>query len=390
MRIRVPEISEKNNLHVLSARIEMHTKSIHFPPSMWFAISGTDPHFVPGLSDAFLASLVVAAMKLGEDIRVEGSVSSRLAHGISHYQRILNTWWPESFKVIDIEFETLVERREDHRPEGVGCTFSGGLDSFHAVSELLPSNMPLPAYRITHALMINGFDQLADFQHKGISRQMYKIYSSVLAKWGVELLMMQTNQKYFRGAAMPRVDSVHSYSSALAACGHSLGGIFGRFNIAGHGGYAYFNLTPYGSNPVSDHHLSSDHLQVIYAGSSTTRTGKLELMADSPEVQNNLRICLHPPSFDRHAGGVTNCGECDKCVRTVVGLMILGKLDLFSTFPVLRPAEEYRRPEILSAMYPTVLEDLRVLAERYDKNDWVQILDQAIKLNLANKHKSQH
>ena len=98
MRIGIPEISQKNNLHVLSARIEMATKSLYFPPKMWFAISGTDPHFIPGQSDAFLVSLVAAAMRLGEDIRVEGAVSSRLAHGMSHYQKILNTWWPDSFR----------------------------------------------------------------------------------------------------------------------------------------------------------------------------------------------------------------------------------------------------------------------------------------------------
>lgn len=390
MRIGIPEISQKNNMHVLSARVEMDTKSIHFPRTMWYAVAGTDPHFVPGQSDAFVVSLVVAAMRLGEDIRVEGPVSSRLAHGISQYQRILNTWWPESFRLVDIDYETLNERRDDTRPAGVACTFSGGLDSFHAVSELLPAMMPIPDYRVTHALMINGFDQLTDLQHRGMSQQMYRIYRDVLAKWDVELLMMQTNQKQFRGAAMPRVDTVRSYSSALAACAHSLGGVFGRFNIAGHGGYAYFNLVPYGSNPVSDHHLSSDHLQVIYAGSSGSRSEKLESVADSPEVQQNLRVCLHPPSFDRQTGGVTNCCECDKCVRTVVGLMIIGKLEKFSTFPGLRPAEQYRRPEILAAMYRTTLGDLRVLAQRHARKDWVQILDRAIELNEANKKTPGH
>lgn len=390
MRIRTPEISHKNGLHVLSARIEMATKTIYFPRTMWYAVSGIDPHFVPGQSDAFLVSLLVAAMKLGEDIRVDGPVSSRLAHGLDQYKRILNTWWPDSFKTVNIEYDSLVERAEDARPEGVACTFSGGLDSFHAVSELLPSNMPIPAYRITHALMINGFDQLADLQHRGVAQQMYRVYSTTLAKWNVNLLMMQTNQRQFRSAAMPRADSVRSYSSSLAACAHSLGGIFGRFNIAGHGGYGYLNLTPYGSNPVSDHHLSSDHLQVIYAGSSCTRSEKLELMVDSPEVQQNMRVCLHPPSFDRQTGRVTHCGECDKCVRTVVGLSILGKLDRFTTFPSLRPAEQYRRPEILSAMYPTALRDMRVMAERHGREDWVQILGRAIELNQANRDRRGH
>jgi hypothetical protein len=94
-----------------------------------FAMNGEDPLNVPGLADAFLVSTIAVGMKLGEDIQVEGVVSSRLAHGLQNYQNILNTWWPETFDIIDIHYESLEDRRVDLRPTGVACTFSGGLDS---------------------------------------------------------------------------------------------------------------------------------------------------------------------------------------------------------------------------------------------------------------------
>ena len=115
-------------------------------------------------------------MKLGEDIQVEGKVSSRLAHGIETYQNILATWWPEVFNIVDVNYESLEDRREELRPVGVASIFSGGLDSFHAVAELLPSHNQNSAFNITHALMINGFDQFVDLEHRGLSQKMFRNY----------------------------------------------------------------------------------------------------------------------------------------------------------------------------------------------------------------------
>lgn len=224
MRIKPPSITHQQGRHILSADIEVKTRGVNCPDSFWFAMEGEESCFLPDMADAFVIGLVASAMYLSEDIWVEGMVSTRLAHGLETYQRILNTWWPGVFKCVDIHYECLVDRRQDLRPRGVGCTFSGGLDSYHAVRQLLPSNMKYSGFSITHALMINGFDQLYDLERQGTAQKMYNIYQPILKEWGVDLLMIDSNMKSFRNAMLKRSEQVHSYSSALAACAHGLDG----------------------------------------------------------------------------------------------------------------------------------------------------------------------
>jgi hypothetical protein len=390
MRIGPPSITHQQNRHILSADIAIKTSGRKCPESMWFATEGEESFFLPDMSDAFVVGLIASVMYLGEDIWVEGMVSTRLAHGLETYQNVLNTWWPDIFKCVDIHYESLVERRQDLRPRGVGCTFSGGLDSYHAVMQLLPSNVKYSGFSITHALMINGFDQLYDPKRQDSARKMISIYQPILEEWGVNLLMIDSNMKSFRTAMLKRRDQVHSYCSALAACAHALGGVFGRFGISGHATYAYNQLEPDGSHPALDHLLSSDQLQIIHTGTSHSRSKKTEILAEISNVQKSLRVCFGALNFDQQTGMPVNCCECEKCIRTMVAMIIIGKLDKFPTFSNRRfPLRAYRNPNNLRAIDDHHLKDMSDLAGRHGKNDWVVILDAAREKRRVMERKKQ-
>jgi hypothetical protein len=111
MIIGHPSITHEEDRQLLSANITVETRGIECPPSLWFAAGGEKALFQPGLADAFVVGLVASAMCRGEDIRVEGPVSTRLAHGLETYRRVLNTWWPDKFNCIDIHYEILLDRR---------------------------------------------------------------------------------------------------------------------------------------------------------------------------------------------------------------------------------------------------------------------------------------
>lgn len=378
MRIKLPSISHQQNRHVLSASISVEASVIDCPKSVWFATYGDESLFLPGMTDAFIVGLIAPAMHLGEDIWVEGTVSTRLAHGLDTYQNILNTWWPDTFKPVDIHYENLADRRQDVRPTGVGCTFSGGVDSYHAVLQMLPAHMKYSGFSITHALMINGFDQLVDLKRQGMAQKMFSNYQSALKEWNVSLFMIDTNLKSFRSAILNRRDEVRSYSGPLAACAHALGGVFGRFGISGHATYAYNELFPEGSHVALDHHLSSDQLQITHTGTAHSRARKTEIIADYPNVQKSLRVCARDISFDQQTGAPANCCHCEKCFRTMVTLMIIGKLGNFSTFSKSHlPLKAYHDPNILCTIHDHLLQGMTDLAERHGRSDWVAILDAA-------------
>ncbi len=378
MRIGPPSITRQQNRNVLSANIDVEASGVNCPESFWFATEGEENYFLPDMADAFVVGLIASAMYLGEDILVEGKVSTRLANGLDTYQNVLSTWWPGIFNCVDIHYECLAERHQDLRPRGVGCTFSGGLDSYHAILQLTPAKVKYSGFSITHALMINGFDQFYDPERKGTAQKMYDIYQSSLKEWDVDLLMVDTNMKAFRNAMLERKEQVHSYSGALATCAHALGGLFGRFGVSGHATYAYNQLEPDGSHPALDHHLSSDQLQVFHTGTSHSRSRKTEILADFPNVRRNLRVCFGALKFDEQTGMPLNCCECEKCVRTLVTLIIIGKLDIFPTFSKRRPPlTAYRNPRALSGIDDHHLKDMTDLANRHNKNDWAEILDTA-------------
>jgi hypothetical protein len=73
--------------------------------------------------------------------------------------------------------------------------------------------------------------------------------------------------------------------------------------------------------------LSTEVLSIITDGAEYTRTRKTELIADYKPAHEMLNVCVN------HWGNrdsVTNCGFCSKCLRTLICLEALGKLDDFS------------------------------------------------------------
>jgi hypothetical protein len=255
---------------------------------------------------------------------------------------------------------------------------------------MLPSRVKYSGFSITHALMINGFDQLYDPERQGPAQKMYSIYSALLKEWDVNLLMIDSNVKSFRNAMLNRAEQVHSYSSVLAASAHALGGVFGRFGISGHATYAYNQLEPDGSHTALDHHLSSDQLQIIHTGTSHSRSEKTEILANFPHVQKSLRVCFGALNFDQQTGMPVNCCECEKCVRTMVTLIIIGKLYKFPTFSRRRPPiSAYQNPNILCAIDDHHLKDMTELARRHGKSSWVEILKTARERRRVLEEKTQ-
>lgn len=377
LRVGAPEQTASRGRKILQARIGCAALPEGSPGALQYSMAEDNGLEFTTLADPFLCAALPVAMKLGEPLEIAGTTSARLALGAATYQDILVTWWPETFQRVPVAFEHRATRRREPRPAGVGCCFSGGIDSFNAVQELRPPLNPFPEHQITHALMINGFDQVVDLEHTGIARQMHDVYKQALAQWDVELVMVHANLKLLRERVFDRDELVHSFGSPLTACAHALAPIFGRFNLSGHATYRHKDLKPMGSHPALDHHLSSDHLEIRHLGARLARSEKLESMVDQAPVRESLRVCFRRPEFDARSGAPVNCGTCEKCIRTIVMLDILGRLEDFPTFAKRAAWEAYRQPRLLAHIPPMFLDDLIHLAERHDHGEWLALLKQA-------------
>ena len=380
IRVSLPEIIERPDMLELSARVQSEAFPAGVPDRMTWSVVRNSGVTFSDRSDTFLVGVLAMAMKLGQSVELEGEISTQLAQGAETYQDILSTWWPELFQRVEVSMASVNLRKRDERPAGVGCCFSGGIDSFGALMELRPPINRYPEFGITHALMINGFDQIADLNQTGVSRQMQRVYSKALEQWGVRLVMIHSNLKLFRDAVFSRRELVRSFGSPLTACAYALSPVFGRFNLSGHATYRYEDLKPMGSHPMLDHHLSTDQLQVIHLGSSLSRSEKLETMVSEAPVRQSLCVCVRPPIFVADTGEVLNCGDCEKCIRTIVMLDIIGQLGNFPTFRHRKDISAYKDSGLLSKIPQMFLQDLIGMAKRHQRDDWLYLLKNAAAL----------
>ena len=74
---------------------------------------------------------------------------------------------------------------------------------------------------------------------------------------------------------------------------------------------------------------SSTDLRIRHEGFLHTRLSKAKLLADWDVALQNLRVCN---KFKLYRDGVLNCCSCEKCIRTMMELMVLGVLDKSGAF----------------------------------------------------------
>jgi hypothetical protein len=129
------------------------------------------------------------------------------------------------------------------------------------------------------------------------------------------------------------------FGAALAAAGHALASSIDSFSIAS--SYDVRHTIPNGSHPYVDAYFSSSSLAVRHDGAGYTRLEKLRVLAEWPEAIERLQTCNYRPP----PAGMANCGTCEKCLRTAVGLLVLGRLDRAAGF-----SEESVTPEAIRAM----------------------------------------
>lgn len=386
MLIDNAELREHKGRYYYASAVSVDNKNIELPPHAWFAVDGDKHYLFSKLGDAFLIGLLPIAMKLGEDIEIRDPVSSAVAHGIISYIDVLCCWWPDVFKPIKIKFTSIVSRKDEKRPQGVGVCFSAGADSFYSLLKHLEENEPVKDFRITHALMINGFDQIADYSGDGISQEMFKSFAPMLERLGVKPLMISNNFKIFRESVFENSELIFSFGSLLMACIHAFATIFGRFYISGHASWAYDDLIPMGAHPVLDNMLSSDQLQIIHECNKEGRAGKIQYICDNTEVKNYLRVCFRPFEFEKATGKPVNCCRCEKCIRTIIVLDILDMRNEVTTFPLNIPISQYQRPELLTHILTIFLKEMLELAISAGKEDWVNCLEQTLLLKQTQEN----
>ncbi|MBW3020092.1 hypothetical protein KY334_02240 [Candidatus Woesearchaeota archaeon] len=315
----------KGNKVRISSYIEIEKRK-ELSKTLWFEVDKEYEKYVSKSLNGFLSSLILQAMYLKEDIKVKDKISPKLNYGLNLLQGYFDFWKnhefesprAKKFNKVNIETEGYEVPKKPNK--NVGCTFTGGVDSFYTLWKHTPENEPNPDFRITHCIIVdNGKRPLFDCSEDSydLLKEKYKKFTK---KLNMKLIIITTN---IEDVLVKKLYSPETHATIILGAGLILEKLFHRFYIPS--SHNYKDQIPWGSNPLTDPMISTENFNVIHHGCDKTRIEKTIEIAKWPETYDNLRVCWD-------SIGTKNCGECSKCIRTMVTLHLIKSLSKYNTF----------------------------------------------------------
>lgn len=256
-------------------------------------------------ADPFVAACLIPAMYLGTDIEIpdDVNVSPTLLENLSQLQVIFSMWEEQlgcKLSRVNIRGGRREPSRYASERNPVMSFFSGGVDGTYTFLE--------HEEEIDFLLFAKGIDmQLSNDELFALA---FERNSAYLKKHGKRLLPCETNVRFLG----------HEYGLKWPVCfGGGLSSIAlaigaGRCLLAS--GVTYAATSQEGSNYITDRFWGNGVTQIIHDGANTSRSDKIKRLAEDSEALEILRVCWQDKGY--------NCGECEKCLRTMITLRLLG------------------------------------------------------------------
>jgi hypothetical protein len=278
-----------------------------------FTVPGRFAEFIVADASPFAAALLLPSMKLGEDLLIRGSISTRLHTGMKEIIRIVSGW-DIGLKPIDVMVDELIP--DQATPEITGAFFSGGVDSFYTYLRHRNDQRP-----ITHLMLAKGYD--IDHRDDRLWDVTVGNIAQIAETEQATLVVIESN---VRSLIDPVLSWSYAHGGCLAAAAMCLRAGIGQMYIASSADAKHQALQ--GSHVTIDHLWSTEALSFVHDGSEASRIDKIDSQITQSELAlKYLRVCY------MNEKGAYNCGKCEKCLRTMVGLYAAGALDRAETFP---------------------------------------------------------
>ncbi|MGD2079627.1 MAG: hypothetical protein PVJ36_00670 [Nitrospirota bacterium] len=276
---------------------------------LWFDSDDAPLEVAP---EAFAGLYMLPAASLDIGLRTDEPLSDLWLRNVREMLPVFHEWFSVAPAVSVSCPDGLRARGRPPESRGTGLCFSGGVDSFY--------NLLKYGRRIDALIFVRGFDIPYDDEVRfgAFEPGLRKIAGTM----GCRLVVARTNLRLNPLFAPFNWEMTHG--AALAAVGHMLRGTISRLWISASFPREY--QRPWGTSRRTDPLWSSERLQVQHVGDEMWRSEKLAEIAHVPLVQRYLRVCWE----NRSPHG--NCCRCEKCVRTMLSLAVIGRLDDFTAF----------------------------------------------------------
>ena len=289
---------------------------------LWYEVpDSVERYLFSDCLDAFLVAVLPIASMNGCDLELKGCVSEKLYHSLSDNVIPLLSNHADIYHPIRILADKLFAPAscQGHAGTGLSC----GVDSFHTVFSLSQKHAEIPLdvltfFNVGSHRSTSGF---SDDESRRLFQQRLEMNAKCAEEIELPLLAVDSNIGAYLCLHQVPYTRVHAFCSlsAVLACGSYFNRYYYSSSQSSYDpsrlnkdtGFIGSRLCPW---------LSTEHVSLTSYGGNKTRMQKLLDIADSPLVQKHLNVCWRE---------LNNCGKCLKCVRTLMELHLIGKVDKY-------------------------------------------------------------
>jgi hypothetical protein len=299
--------------------IESHAKVLHY----WFDFPAEVREGVATSADGWAVLMYPLACYFGEILKINLPLDRRLVENLQGIGQVWHRWYPEiTASVFDAPNATWALPGTHMASKTIAC-FSGGIDSFFTLARNGDALVGDASSPIDELLCLAGFNTGMNTLDSLCARM-----RGLAERFGRPVVPVVTNARYGKhGIETPFSQGVWmeklAHGAVLASAVHLLGRRYREFVIPAT--HSYSRLIPWGSHPLTDPLLTSSHLCVVHDGTSYTRVERTAFVVKIDTALDNLHVCWQ----DEGAG---NCSHCEKCLRTMATLDLLGAKERARTF----------------------------------------------------------
>lgn len=278
--------------------------------------------------DAFVLVPLYLAMYHKQDLHIRGNISKKLYQNIKWYiPRILCDFSDDLAPVkFTVDGFTSPKRKGNLIGTGISC----GVDSLSTIYDRFVKETD-PDCKINALFFFNcGANGVftEDFT-TGLAQICCQRSMALARELGLPLCPVDTNLHNFR------LKEAHETWIFLAtySCVLALQNVVRRYYISS--GYSYAEIKGNGINynkydfagycesffvPL----IQTERIELVVDGCQYRRVDKLKKIADWDIARKYLNVC------SKFTEDASNCGVCTKCLRTLLALEILGKINAFA------------------------------------------------------------
>ena len=329
MKINKLTKEQKDGRVFVSSKIE--GKNIN--EKIFFSVSEEyGQYLVDEVDDSFICALMLPALVEGEDIECT-NVSESIRY---HFDTIMHLFG-KVFGYAPIKLKSANVIKPDFHPTAVCTGFSGGVDSFatyiHHTSQDCPDSFKLSQLCLFNVGAYgNDYVNTYTYFNEDINRAL-----AFAGAVGLPLIDLDSNM-----SSIYTHKDIYHFSLRLIVCLSAgilaLGKLFKTYIIPSSGTVegTHFSRWDQGYyENILAQLFSTETTQIFIGEANLNRVEKTKLFANYPIVEQHLYVCaadIQNEKLGKHyvKGDYPNCGDCFKCVRTLLALDFLGILDNYA------------------------------------------------------------